>query len=58
MEENIDMESNERLLINFIDGTGVKSKGAQVITKGIKNIQQLWLLAKMAKDARHAKLIK
>ena len=58
MEENIDMESNERLLINFIDGTGVKCKGAQVIPKGIKNIQQLWLLAKMAKDARHAKLKK
>jgi len=52
------MESNERLLMDFIDGTGIKSKGAQAITKRVKSVQQLWLLAKMAKDARHAKLIK
>jgi hypothetical protein len=56
MTEDIDMESNERMLMNFIDGTGIQSKEALAITKGIKNVQQLWLLTKMAKDARHYKL--
>lgn len=58
MAEDIDFERNEHQLMGFIDGTSIQSKDALAITKRIKSVQQLWLLAKMAKDARHAKLKK
>lgn len=49
------MGRTDRLLLSFLEGNGVYPNMSLRITKSIKTIRQLWLLAIMSGGARYGK---
>lgn len=51
-KKSIETKSDEIVLLQFIEGKAINEQDARRVTENVKDIKDLWLLAKMTVDVQ------